>query len=305
MSTFTLRHLEYFVAVAEEGSVTAAARKLNVSPGGVSVAISELETSLATQLTLRRRAKGVTLTPAGRHALSHARAVLRESGELQNIARVIEGELVGTIRIGCFNTLSPWLMPRIVEYFMTEHPGVSVEMVEDSSNALQQRLLEGDLDACLIYRIHARPGVDWEDIVPVRLQILLPPTHKLADRSEISLGELSGDRAILLSLQPASDIANEMLSATGFTASTRMFSNNVETIRSMVARGIGYSVLMGRPAGDTTYDGLPVLYKRIADDMPANSVVLARPGGSVPNAKVQALSTFCRIKFGSERHPVQ
>ncbi|WP_442781290.1 LysR substrate-binding domain-containing protein [Arthrobacter sp. MMS18-M83] len=127
----------------------------------------------------------------------------------------------------------------------------------------------------------------------------------LANRSEIALEELSEDRAILLSLRPASDIANELLRAIGFTANIRMFSNNVETIRSMVARGIGYSVLMGRPAGDTTYDGLPVLYKRIADQMPANSVVLARPGGSVPNAKVQALVDFCHAEFGKARHRVQ
>lgn len=305
MAEFTLRHLKYFVAVADEESVTGAAKKLHVSPGGVSLAISELESVLGIQLTLRRRAKGVALTPAGRRSADLARSILRESGELQEIARAMRGEIVGTLRIGCFSTLSPWLMPRIIAHFIAEHPGVRVEMVEESSDVLQRQLLDGDLDVCLMYRNHIRPGMEWEEIVAVRLQLLLAADHPLAGRSEVALDELKDEPAVLLSLRPASEVGMKILKEAGLEDNVRWLSSNVETIRSMVAHGVGYSVLMGRPAGDTTYDGLPVVYKPIRGEIPANAVVLAYPDGNSPNAKIRALSAFCRHEFSEERHPVQ
>ncbi|WP_219414424.1 LysR family transcriptional regulator [Pseudonocardia nigra] len=305
MHDFTLRQLEYFVAVVEEGSVTAAARRLHVSPGGVSLAISELESSLKVQLTLRRRAKGVTVTPAGRWAVEQARAVLEKSAELQEIARVVRGELVGPLRIGCFTTLSPWLLPRIIAHFTQQYPGVTVELSEGPSDGLQRRLHDGELDVVLMYSNHLAPGVDIEEIVPVRLQLVLPPTHRLAGLDEVPLREVQDEPAILLALQPAQGLVENILRAAGFEAKVRWRSTNVETIRSMVARGLGYTIIMGRPHGDRTYDGLPLAYKRIADEVPRNAVVVAYPTGTTPTAKVRTLIDFCRHEFAEEGQPVQ
>ena len=80
---------------------------------------------------------------------------------------------------------------------------------------------------------------------------------------------------------------------------------NVETIRAMVARGLGYSVLMGRPHGDRTYDGLPLIYRRIADELPENAVVLARVRGGQTTAALKALTDFCVREFGEAGRPVQ
>ncbi|MFF5990558.1 LysR substrate-binding domain-containing protein [Prauserella flavalba] len=305
MKEFTLRQLQYFVAVADEGSISAAARSLHVSPGAVSLAVSELETSLGVQLTLRRRAMGVTLTRAGLLAAEQARAVLRESDELHNISQVLRGELSGTLRIGCFTTLSPWLLPRIIAHFARRHPGVRVEVLETSSDVLQQRLQDGDLDVCLMYAQHIRTRIDHEEIVPVRVQLVLPADHRLADRDEVAFRELGDEPAVLLALRPVRDLVEEILRKTGFRPNVAWRIANVETIRSMVGRGLGYSVLMGRPFGDRTYDGLPLVYKRIADEVPDNAVVLAHPRGSVPTAKVRALADFCRREFAEEGHPVQ
>jgi DNA-binding transcriptional LysR family regulator len=304
MADFTLRQLEYFAAVVEEGSVTDAARRLRVSPGGVSVALTELETCLKVQLTLRRRGKGVTVTPAGRWVYEHASAVLERSAEIGDVARVARGELAGPLRIGCFTTLSPWLFPRIAAWFAAHHPGIDVQLVEDASAALQDRLRSGDLDAVLIYSNHLVHGMAAEEIAPVRLQLAVSPDHRLAELDEVPLRELENETAILLGLQPATGHVEDILRSAGFEPEVRWRSTNVETIRSMVARGLGYTIIMGRPFGDRTYDGLPLAYRRIADDVPPNSVVLAYPEGTVPTAKVRTLVAFCKREFAGEGQPM-
>ncbi|MFD2473768.1 LysR substrate-binding domain-containing protein [Amycolatopsis silviterrae] len=305
MKELTLRQLQYFVAVAEKGSISDAARALHVSPGAVSQALTDLESSLAVQLTLRRRATGVTLTRAGRLAADQARTILAETERLRDTAHVMRGELVGTLRIGCFPTLSPWLLPGIIAHFTHEHPALRLEIAEGPSDELQQQLADGDIDACLLYSAHLRPGLDHERIAPVRLRLMLPANHRLADRDEIALAELSDEPAILTSLRPARDLVENLMRHAGVEPVAGWSMANVETIRAMVARGLGYSVLMGRPHGDRTYDGLPLIYRRIADDLPENAVVLARVRGGQTTAALKALTDFCVREFGEAGRPVQ
>ncbi|WP_409181912.1 LysR substrate-binding domain-containing protein [Amycolatopsis sp. VS8301801F10] len=305
MKELTLRQLQYFVAVAEKGSISDAARALHVSPGAVSQALTDLESSLAVQLTLRRRATGVTLTRAGRLAADQARTILAETERLRDTAHVMRGELVGTLRIGCFPTLSPWMLPGIIAHFTREHPALRLEIEEGPSDELQEQLADGDIDACLLYSAHLRPGLDHVRLAPVRLRLILPANHRLADRDEIALAELSDEPAILTSLRPARDLVENLMRHAGVEPVVGWSMANVETIRAMVARGLGYSVLMGRPHGDRTYDGLPLIYRRIADDLPENAVVLARVRGGRTTAALKALTEFCVREFGEAGRPVQ
>jgi DNA-binding transcriptional LysR family regulator len=300
VTSFTLRQLEYFTAVVEEGSVTEAAHRLHVSAGSVSLAVKELETTLKVQLTLRRRGKGATATPAGRWVYERARELLDRSADITAVARVIRGELTGPLRIGCFSTLSPWLFPRIVAHFVAHHPGVEVQIAEGDSQFLLGRLQEGKLDALLLYRNHLTPWSASEEIVPARLQIAISPAHRLAALDEIPLRELADETAILVSLQPATEHVESLLRSAGFQPKVRWRSANVETIRSMVARGLGYTVIMGRPYGDVTYDGLPLAYRPIADEVEPNAIVIAYPEGTTPTATVHELIRFAKEEFGGE-----
>lgn len=301
----TLRQLEYFLAVAETGSVTGAARLCHVSPGGISLALTELETVLGVTLMLRLKAKGATLTPAGRWVAERARSIMAEAGELQFAAERLKGELVGTLRVGCFGSLSPWLLPRIIEHFAEAHPAVDVDITEGSSDLIQRMLMDGELDVGLMYSLHINTAMDRTVIAPVRLQLLLSPDHPLAGQDEIALRDLGDYPAALLALQPARDLAENQLRGAGFEPHIKWRSTNVETIRSLVARGLAYSVLMGRPLGDRTYEGLPLAYRRIQDPLPENAVVAIHPRGTPPSLKVKALITYCQEEFTPERSPVQ
>ncbi|MFF5989395.1 LysR family transcriptional regulator [Prauserella flavalba] len=304
MTGYTLRQLQYFTAAVEEGSVTSAARRLHVSAGSVSLALKDLESTLKVQLTLRRRGKGVTVTPAGRWVYEHARELLARSADIDSVARIVRGELAGPLRIGCFSTLSPWLFPRIVAHFVEHHPGVDVQISEGPSALLLERLRAGELDVVLVYRNHLTPGMASEEIVPVRVQIALAPSHRLAALDEIPLRELEDETAILLGLQPATAHVESILRSAGFEPKVRWRSTNVETIRSMVARGLGYTIIMGRPHGDFTYDGLPLAYRRIADDVEPNAIVIAYPEGTIPTATVRELIGFSQREFAREGMPM-
>lgn len=300
MSDFTLRQLEFFVAVVEEGTITDAAHRLRVSPGGVSLAMSQLEGMLNVQLTLRHRGRGVAITPAGRWVYEQARAVMEGTEGIRSVAQVIRGELSGPLRVGCFSTLSPWLFPRIAAHFARNHPGIDMHLVEGASNDLQSQLKDGELDVVLLYKNHLLAGVTGVDIIPVRLQLAFAPSHRLAELDEVPLRELENEEAILLGVEPSTGHVEEILRQAGLRPMVRWRSTNVETIRSMVARGLGYTIIMGRPYGDYTYDGLPLVYRRIADDVPQNAVVVAYPEGTTPTAKVRTLVSFCTTEFSAE-----
>ncbi|GAB3142653.1 LysR family transcriptional regulator [Microbispora hainanensis] len=293
-SALSLRQLQYFCAVVESGSVTEAARRLHVSAGGVSLAITQLEELLDVQLTLRTRGKGVEITDAGRSVYETARVIARSLEDIQEMAATIRGELSGPLRVGIFTTLSPWLFPQMAEYFAEHHPAIDLQLEEGASAALQTLLTEGRLDAALLYENHVVAEVDVQRLAPVRLQLAVSPDHPLAGQDKVWLSALRDEYAVLLAMRPATDHVEEILRNAGITPRVRWRSANVETIRSLVARGLGYTIIMGRPHGDLTYDGKPIVYRPIADEIPPNHIVLATAPGARRTARVEALRAYCR-----------
>ncbi|MER8073420.1 LysR family transcriptional regulator [Streptomyces sp. NPDC094034] len=293
-SALSLRQLQYFCAVVESGSVTEAAKRLHVSPGGVSLAVTQLEKLLDVQLTLRTRGKGVEITDAGRSVYDAALVIDRCVEDIKELAGTIRGDLSGPLRVGVFTTLSPWLFPQLADYFAKHHPAIDVQLEEGPSAGLQTLLTEGRLDAALLYENHIVSEVEIQRLTPVRLQLAVSPSHPLASQDEVSLSALRDEYAVLLAMRPATDHVEEILRNAGITPRVRWRSANVETIRSLVARGLGYTIIMGRPHGDLTYDGRSIVYRPIADELPANYVVLATAPGARQTARIEALRAYCR-----------
>lgn len=301
----SLRQLQYFVAVADLGSVKAAAEACHVSASGVSLALSQLEATLGTQLTRRSKRHGTTLTPAGRAAAVQARRVLDDIDELVRSHGRHEGELVGKLQLGCSASLSPWLLPGILSYFATEHPSVTVTVSESDARELQQLLRDGLLDCCLIHKVHSEPGMDIVPIAPLRLHVVLPTDHPLAERDEIEIADLENEHAILLDHQPALSIAYSMFRSNNVELQIRWTSKNVETIRSLVARGLGFSLLIGRPSGDKTYEGLDVAYRKLKTAAPENAVVVCTPRDVRSTQLTRALIEACQSEFARDQFPTE
>ncbi|WP_137121804.1 LysR family transcriptional regulator [Segeticoccus rhizosphaerae] len=297
MSEITLRQLEYFVAIADSGTLSGAATNCHVSQAAVSLALSDLERGLGVQLVIRRRAKGAAVTPAGRILAVRARRILSETLEFAAFGESLQGRLNGPMSVGCYSAYSSRVAPPLIQYFAEEHPAVSFDLVEGSSTDLQEALLSGRLDAVLILRGHVLPQVQFESVVEMRPGVLLPAGHRLAGQDAVSLADLQDESVILSAVRPADTFVLAMMQEVGVEPHVAWRSESTEAIRSMVGRGFGYAVLLSAWPGLVTQEGKALVFKPIAEDVPTNAFVLAYPRGTSLTEKHHILLDFCRSHF--------
>lgn len=300
-SRITLRQLEYFVAAADTGTMSAAAEEFLVSQSAVSLAISGLERTLGAQLFLRRRAKGLSLTPTGAHLLIEARRLLEHVGELESSVRSLGQALSGQLVIGCFPTLTPFLMPRVLEQFPQKHPAVHIDFQDGSATELHQWLLEGQIEVALTYGLGSEPGIATTPLYSRRPHILVAADHRLARQDSVWLRELADLPAIMIGYPPNEDWFTRFLEHNGITPTVLHRAVDFESVRSLVARGIGWSILIQRPVIEVSYENLPLKALAIRDDVEDLAVVLATPESARPTRRAQAFIEFCREAFAEQR----
>ena len=149
---FTLRHLSYFVAVADAGGITGAARSLHVSQPSISAALGQLERRLGLQLFLRHHAQGLSLTSAGRRLLGQARQLIAHADELRLAALDLGGGLAGQLDLGCFITFAPWVVPGLLRGSSRQFPEARVKLREAHDQGVlepTQRTFSRQSPACL------------------------------------------------------------------------------------------------------------------------------------------------------------
>ncbi|MFE6997569.1 LysR family transcriptional regulator [Microbacterium sp. NPDC057659] len=285
----TLRQLEYFVAAVDIGTVSGAAAHCRASQAAVSAALNDLERALGMQLLVRRPAKGVTLTGGGRSVLPIARRMLDDAAELAEVAASEHGDVAGPLRIVCTNALSPRVLPLLAATFGARHPRVDLDVSDGLATEVQEQVLTGAADACLLYRRQLGEGLDARTVRVVEPYAVLAADHPLASRDDLALGELAGEQLIIVRAAESSRVIEALMEDAGIEPHPGWSFSNPETVRAMVAHGLGYSVFSGRPVGTEAFDGRRVAYVRVSDEVAPNEVVLAVPRGQRPNARLDAL----------------
>jgi DNA-binding transcriptional LysR family regulator len=285
---FTLVQLRYFAAAAELGSMTAAARALTVSQSAVSTAVAQLEKELGVQLLLRHHARGLTLTAAGEEFYQELRSYLVHTSELAETARSAGESLVGELTIGCFSTLGPFELPRMLSACERDHPDIRVSVLEAEHAALKQSLRAGRCELALMYGYDLDDDIDHVRVGDATPYVLVWKGHRLARRKRVSLRELAEEPMVLLDLPHSSDYFERLVASVGFRPILRHRTAGFETVRALVANGHGWSVLNQRPASATTYDGSEVVTLEIKDDIEALPIVLASMRGIRLTRRAQA-----------------
>ncbi len=277
---YTLVQLRYFVVAASEGSMTAASRELMVSQSAVSTAIAQLEKELGVQLLLRHHAKGLTLTEAGRAVYDDARRLLDASVLLADSAREAGGALAGTLALGCFTTLGPFVLPALLQRYEGQHPGVHVTVREAEHAALKQTLREGLIEIALMYRYDLDdPDLDTLTVGEAHPYVLVGASHRLAHRRRVKLAELADDPMVLLDLPYSSNYLHSIVRSAGIDPEVRHRSAGFETVRALVAHGHGFAILNQRPTHTETYDGSRVTAIEIQDRVDPLQIVIASMKG--------------------------
>jgi DNA-binding transcriptional LysR family regulator len=192
-----LRHLRYFVAVAEAENVTRAATKLHVSQPGISRQIRDLEDEIGFPL-FERSAKSVRLTDAGKVFLDEARAVLQRAEDAVAAARAKAGGMAGEIQIGYAPSLTVQILPQALRIFQAEFPGVRVMLHDLSTEEMLSQLHSGKLQLALMVQPakKALRGLRFEELARYPMQVAVAPTHPLAKARGVSLEAVAKERLI-------------------------------------------------------------------------------------------------------------
>ena len=240
-----LRHLRYFVAVAEELNFRRAAERLHIAPPPLSVQIRKLEAEIGTEL-FSRQARGVRLTEAGKVFLEQARQLLASAKRGVTLAREAGQGEIGQLSIG-YNAPAGFLIfPRVVPPYRLARPRVQLTFHALNMPQQLEGLERGELDLGVIWLPLRAQGFDVQEVVREPLIAVLPATHRLAGRKEVSIRQLSGEPMILPSRTLHAEAHDEIARAFGRARAVLNGAYELESSLSMinfVAMGVGCSLL--------------------------------------------------------------
>ncbi|GAB3827226.1 LysR family transcriptional regulator [Dactylosporangium cerinum] len=241
-----LRHLVYFVAVAEERNFSRAAERLRVVQSGVSAAIRSLERELGVQL-FDRSSQRVALTDAGAALLPEARATIDAAQAARDAVDEVRGGLRGTLRIGTLISVGFIDLPGLLGQFRAEHPGVDLRLraAPTGSAGLARSLLDGELDVAFV-SLAGRPpaGLSVRVLVAEPIVAVLPAGHPLADRATVSLADLAEEPFV--DSPPGYGNRTEVdrgFAAAGLRRRVALEVADIATVAQYVRNGLGVALL--------------------------------------------------------------
>lgn len=295
----TLTQLKYFKEAAAQLSMTAAAGRLNVAQSAVSAAIAQLERSVGAQFFIRQRSKGLVLTSAGELFLRDAQSILAHVEESLDHARGEQKSVAGRIRMACFSTLAPFLLPGLLTRLSEEHPALELEVMEADTAGCAHALLSGQVELALCYDMGLPDGIATTVIDSSRPYLALPPNHELAGKGTVALQELKSEPFVLLDLPHTRDLMLSLVRKGGHEPTVKFRSASYETVRTFVAHGHGYSILHQRPHHQLTYDGGEIAIAEIKDNVAPLRTVLAHLKTQRPTARLRAVGQTVRQQIAA------
>jgi LysR family transcriptional regulator, hydrogen peroxide-inducible genes activator len=238
----TLNELRYIVAVARERNFRRAGERVFVSQPALSLAIQKLEEELGVQLFERRRSE-VTLTPVGEQVVEQATRVLDEAAKIKEIAQQGSDQLRGMLRLGVIHTIGPYLLPELITVLHEKASQMPLEVEENTTANLETQLRNGVVDAAIIALPFDLPGIETEALYDETFMVVVPAGHDWAKRKSIAVDELSSEKVLLLSSGHC--FSNQVIQACPELSRKGevLQGNSLETIRNMVASGLGITVL--------------------------------------------------------------
>src|SRR5687768_2972367 len=271
----TLTELRYVVALAQERHFGRAAQKCFVTQPTLSLALAKLEDELGVKL-FERNKNEVLLTGRGEAIVEQARRVLDEVGKIQSLAKGGQDQLSGALRLGAIPTIGPYLLPDLIPILRKRAPNMPLILEENLTGNLAPMLREGELDVVLIALPFALPGVKTRVVYEEPFSVVVPEGHKWGTRKAVKPGELAGEN--LLVLNNGHCFRDQVLEACPGQSNTALpegrAGSSLETIRNMVASGLGVSVV---PSSALTARYATKLLKVVpfASPVPSRKVALA------------------------------
>jgi LysR family transcriptional regulator, hca operon transcriptional activator len=240
-----LRHLRYFVAVAEEGSLTnAAERRLHTAQPSLSRQIRDLELEVGVKL-LERSARGIELTAAGRTFLDHARLALLQVEAAGDAARRAAQPEKTAFVIGFLTGQEVMWLPEVLRILREEQPGIEITLSSQSSPDLAGALMRGKADVAFLRREAQAPGLAFKFLIKEPLVAVLPVGHRLAARKEITAQDIAGETYITptRAAPVLKSVIESYAAKSGITLKPEYDAENLSSAMSLVASTGGVTLL--------------------------------------------------------------
>jgi len=235
-----LRQLEYFLAVVEEGSFTAAAARLYMVQSSLSASLLSLERELGTELFIRGR-RGTELTDAGRALLEPARAALAETDRARDAVAEVRGLLRGSVRIATVAVPRRLNVIETIRRFQREHPDVEIDLLHDGARDLVGLVADGEVDFAITPFTHRTgPELRFEPLATTPIAIVCPADHRLAGTLDVDPGDVAEEPIIDL---PRGwwvrDLFDRLMAERGIPRQVRLEVDEWFGVLTMVQRGLG------------------------------------------------------------------
>ncbi|WP_454916858.1 DNA-binding transcriptional regulator OxyR [Xanthobacter sediminis] len=290
----TLRELQYLIALADHRSFRRAADACLVSQPTLSMQIRKLEDELGVPL-VERAPRKVMLTPAGRDAVERARRILSEVDQMMEAARRSRSAEGGTLKLGVFPTLGPYLLPHVVPMIRARFPQLELQLFEEKSADLVARLNAGTLDAAFLALPVHDHHLTAEFLFEEPFLLAVPGDHPLAKRRSLNLDELGRHNLMLLEDGHClREQALEVCQLSGAREKSEFRATSLETLRQMVAAGAGITLLPMLATTGQPHRADNIHLLDFADSHPSRQIGLLWRKTSAMAALLKQVADICR-----------
>jgi len=285
----TLTELRYVIAVARQRHFGQAARDCCVSQPTLSVGIKKLEKELGVTL-FERSAAEVTITPQGQPIIDQAMKILEEVDALEHMATIAQDPLLGPLRLGAIYTVGPYLFPGLIPEIRKIAPEMPLVLYEGYTTDLARMLRQGDIDAAILALPFEQPNLLTLPLYDEPFVVLLPSAHPLADRDQIRSRALKDENVLLLSDGHCfREQVVEACPECGQAESRTTEGSSLETIRHMVASGLGVTIVPCTAAGADRFSRRMLAVRRLARRKARRTVAVAFRASYPRFAAIEAL----------------
>ena len=273
---FTLRQLQFFIAAAEQGSVSGAARALSISQSSVTEAIKALEDDLGVTL-FDRQARGIDITHKGSAFLRHARQILADVATARTTFQEDAETATGRLSLGVTSLVAGYVLSDILSRFRRAFPQVELNVIEDNGDYLQHLLIGGELDVAVLLTssVKDRMALHVETLLVSPYRLWLPLAHPLAQQEAITLDQLAGQPLIQLMVDEIEDSTRSLMAALAVKPQIAFRTRSVEAVRSLVATGAGLAILPSLVYRPWSLEGDRIEIRDVSGDLPSVQVGLA------------------------------
>ncbi len=278
----TLTELRYLVALSDAGHFRKAAEQCSVSQPTLSIAIKKLEEELGIALFERTR-HCVTPTPTGERVVRQARVVLQETRNLRALAEAGKDPLGAVLSVGAIYTVGPYLFPRLVTRLQQKAPDMPLFIEESYTALLRHKLAGGELDAIFIALPFTEPDIVTRPVYDEPFVVLLPREHALCATSHIDPAALAHERVLLMGeghcfrdqVLDACPGLREAISDSHARGHAVIEGSSLETLKHMVASGLGITVLPRSAADLASYGEHTLAIRPFVEPAPRRTIALA------------------------------